>query len=160
MFIRQKTRPFGQPLARNRARAMIAGLYALYPAGCVVCLWPAFSGGSASWLGAGFLLGAGVIFLVLARSDVLRQVHEPAAMLDERERAGRNQAAYRAHAVFSGLVLVGALYMMFTADRTNTAFWSPQTGAHWAAVFGGLLLLSLTLPGAFLAFGKAPPEDN
>ena len=46
-----------------------------------------------------------------------------------------------------------------TADMAANGkldLWRPTDGTHWNAIFGGLILLSFTLPGAVLAFGKAP----
>jgi hypothetical protein len=38
--------------------------------------------------------------------------------------------------------------------------WLHATGEHWNAIFWGLLIASLTLQGALLAWGKGEPEDE
>ncbi len=163
MFIRSKTRPFGRQLSTPLVRTLLIALYTLYPLGCILQLMPMTSGGGvmASLAGLALVVGAIGIFAVLAGSSLQRQTQEPENLLDERERIERNRASFQAHSVFSGIVLIGVLYMMLTTDMAandKLHLWQPTEGAHWNAIFGGLILLSFTLPGAILAFGKTPPE--
>lgn len=163
MFIRSKTRPFGHQLSTTTVRTLLISLYTLYPLGCVLQLLSEGSGGGASASIAGLLLvvAALIIFTVLAGSSLQRQTQEPEALLDERERDERNRASFQAHSVFSAIVLAGVLYMMLTTDMAEAGkldLWRPTAGEHWNAVFGGLILLSFTLPGAILAFGKSRAE--
>jgi len=163
MFIRSKAHPFGRQLNTGTVRMLLIGLYVLYPLGCLLQLVPPPSGGGAalSLAGLGAVVGALVIFTVLAGSSLHRQTQEPESLLDERERDERNRASFQAHSVFSGIVLIGVLYMMLTTDMAangKLALWQPTEGAHWNAIFGGLILLSFTLPGAVIAFGKSPVE--
>ena len=84
-------------------------------------------------------------------------------MLDERELAERNRAAYGAHSIFAGLVLLGVIYLMIAGDliaNQKLLLWLPETGDHWNAIFWGLLLAALTLPGAVLAWGKGEAIDE
>ncbi|WP_291199735.1 hypothetical protein [Hyphomonas sp.] len=163
MFIRSKAHPFGRQLNTGTVRMLLIGLYVLYPLGCLLQLVPLTSGGGAalSLAGLGAVVASLVIFTVLAGSSLHRQTQEPESLLDERERDERNRASFQAHSVFSGIVLIGVLYMMLTTDMAangKLALWQPTEGAHWNAIFGGLILLSFTLPGAVIAFGKSPPE--
>ncbi|MEX1250533.1 MAG: hypothetical protein WEA77_04975 [Hyphomonas sp.] len=161
MFIRSKAHPFGRQLNTGTVRILLTGLYVLYPLGCFLQLVAdETAGGTAlSITGLAAVVAALVVFTVLAGSSLQRQTQEPENLLDERERDERNRAAFQAHSVFSGAVLVGVLYMMLTTDMANNDklhLWRPTDGAHWNAIFGGLILLSFTLPGAIIAYGKAP----
>jgi hypothetical protein len=165
MFIRSKAHPFGRQLNTGTVRILLIGLYVLYPVGCLLQLAaPAAGGGAAlSLAGLAAVVAALVIFTVLAGSSLQRQTQEPESVLDERERDERNRASFQAHSVFSGIVLIGVLYMMLTTDMAangKLALWQPTEGAHWNAIFGGLILLSFTLPGAIIAFGKAPADAD
>lgn len=164
MFIRSKAHPYGRMLSIETVRLLIILLYLFYPLGCILQLAPV-SGDAEKWLAVGGLLlvvAALIAFAVLAGSSLQRQVQEPESELDERESSERNRAAFQAHSVFSAIVLMGVLYMMLTTDMAEAGkldLWRPVTGAHWNAIFGGLILLSFTLPGAVLAFRKAPPAE-
>lgn len=163
MFIRSKAHPFGRRLSTPMVRTLLIGLYVFYPLGCILQLGPDTpgSGVAASIAGLAMIVAAFAIFIVLAGSSLQRQTQEPENLLDEREREERNRASFQAHSVFSGIVLIGVLYMMLTTDMAandKLHLWQPTEGSHWNAIFGGLILLSFTLPGAVLAFGKAPPE--
>jgi hypothetical protein len=163
MFIRSKTQPFGRQLSTRTVRTLLIGLYAFYPLGCILQLVPMSSGEGviASIAGLALIVAALAIFVVLAGSSLQRQTQEPENLLDEREREERNRASFQAHSVFSGIVLIGVLYMMLTTDMAandKLHLWQPTEGSHWNAIFGGLILLSFTLPGAIIAFGNAPPE--
>ena len=164
MFIRSKSHPYGRLLSRYTVRVLLVSLYVLYPAGCILQLLPvnAEAGKWLSVIGLLLILGALIIFAVLAGSSLQRQIQEPESELDERESAERNRAAFQAHSAFSGIVLIGVLYMMLTADMAandKLHLWRPTEGAHWNGVFGGLILLSFTLPGAFLAFRSGAKDE-
>lgn len=164
MFIRSKAHPYGRMLSIEMVRLLILSLYVLYPLGCLLQLLP-LTGPPETWLslaGLAMIVGALIAFAILAGSSLQRQVQEPESELDERESSERNRAAFQAHSVFSGIVLLGVLYMMLTTDMAEAGkldLWRPQSGSHWNAIFGGLILLSFTLPGAMLAFRKAPPAE-
>ncbi|MFN3313954.1 MAG: hypothetical protein ACK46Q_10850 [Hyphomonas sp.] len=166
MFIRTKSNPNGRVLQTRTVRSLIIGLYVLYPAGCILQMVPEAYGGSsviATIAGLALVLAALVIFAVLAGSSLQRQTQEPETLLDERERSERNRASYHAHAVFSAIVLTGVFYMMISTDLALNGkldIWRPTLGAHWNAIFGGLILLSFTLPGAMIAFSKSAPDDE
>lgn len=163
MFIRSKRYPLGKSFPRSALRAMYAGVYALYPLGCIAQLvsTPATFGIAGDIVGLLMIAAALALFAVLAGSSLQRQSQEPEAMLDERELAERNRAAFGAHAIFSGLVLLGIIYLIIARDliaNQKLVLWLPETGDHWNAIFWGLLIASLTLPGAILAWGKSVPE--
>lgn len=160
MFIRSKAHPFGRQLTTGTVRTLLIGLYAFYPLGCILQLVADGSAGGVTLSIAGLLLVVASLacFAVLAGSSLQRQTQEPEDLLDERERDERNGASFQAHSVFSAIVLIGVLYMMLTTDMANNDklhLWRPSDGTHWNAIFGGLILLSFTLPGAVLAFRKA-----
>jgi H+/gluconate symporter-like permease len=166
MFIPSKSNPAGRVISTGTLRSLIIGLYTLYPLGCVLQMLPESWGGS-NWLtiiGLVLIVTALVIFAVLAGSSLQRQTQERENLLDERERSERNRASYQAHAVFSAIVLAGVMYMMISTDlalNDKLHVWRPTIGAHWNAIFGGLILLSFTLPGAILAFSrKGDPESD
>ena len=159
MFIRSKSNPGGRQLSTSTIRRLITGLYVLYPAGCLLQLLPENWGGGSYLMitGLAMIVAALVIFAVLAGSSLQRQTQEPETLLDERERSERNRASYQAHAVFSAIVLAGVFYMMLSTDLAlngKLELWRPTLGGHWNAIFGGLILLSFTLPGAILAFSR------
>lgn len=163
MFIRSKAHPFGRQLQTGTVRTLLIGLYVFYPLGCILQLVADNSAGGVplSITGLVLVVAALAAFAVLAGSSLQRQTQEPENLLDERERDERNRASFQAHSVFSGIVLMGVLYMMLTTDMAANgkfSLWQPTEGAHWNAIFGGLILLSFTLPGALLAFRKAPVE--
>ena len=165
MFVTSATRPFGRHLPRNSARGLVIALYALYPIGCALQLAPddAAAGVALSVAGLGLVLIAILAFLVIAGSRLQRQAQEEEPKLDERELAERNRAAYRAHSVFSGTVLLGMIYLMLSQDLIASGrldLWAPTKGEHWNALFWGFTMLSLTLPAAFLAFQKADPDEE
>jgi hypothetical protein len=165
MFVRSATRPFGRQLPRATARALLIALYTLYPIGCALQLAPGAAAGSAtfSMVGLGLVALAVAAFIVLAGSSLQRQAQEEEPRLDERELAERNRAAYRAYSVFSGVVLLGMIYLMLRQDLIDSGkldLWAPTTSEHWNALFWGFIMLSLTLPAAVLAFQKAEPEEE
>ena len=165
MFVRSKRYPLGKSFPRSTLRAMIVGLYILYPLGCILQLvsTPETLGVGGDLAGLAMIFGAVALFLVLAGSSLQRQSQEQETMLDERELAERNRAAYGAHSIFSGLVLLGIIYLMIGGDliaNQKLMLWLPETGEHWNAIFCGLLIASLTLPGALLAWGKSEPEEE
>ncbi len=163
MFIRSKTRPFGRHLPTATIRTLLISLYTLYPLGCILQLVADGSreGVMASIAGLLLVVASLAIFAVLAGSSLQRQTQEPEALLDERELGERNRASFQAHSVFSAIVLAGVFYMNLTTDMAANGkldLWRPTEGAHWNAIFGGLILLSFTLPGAIIAFGKSRAE--
>ncbi|MDX2275719.1 MAG: hypothetical protein NW206_09745 [Hyphomonadaceae bacterium] len=163
MFIRSASRPFGRHLPRGVARGLVIALYTLYPIGCALQLVPDDNTASAalSITGLALVVAAIAAFVLLAGSSLQRQAQEEEAKLDERELAERNRAAYGAHAVFSGIVLLGVIYLMLSQDLVSSgklSLWTPTAFEHWNALFWGFTMLALTLPAAFLAFQKSDPD--
>jgi hypothetical protein len=165
MFVRSKRYPLGKTFRRSTMRLMFAGLYVLYPLGCILQLaaTPENLGPGGDVAGLLMVVAALAIFAALAGSSLQRQSQEPEAQLDERELAERNRAAYGAHAIFAALVLLGVIYLMIGKDLVangKVTLWLPERGEHWNGIFWGLLLAALTLPGAVLAWGKDAPADE
>jgi hypothetical protein len=170
MFLRSEKYPFGRDMTHAQVRRLSMALYTLYPVGCALQLLPEASPWATGAAIAGLLMVAValMIFAWLAGSGLQRIAQEPESALDERELQLRNRAAYQAFSVFAGIVLIGLMYLMLRqdlADSTRWAaaaqtLWAPSTGAHWNAVFWGLLLLALTLPAAILSFNRDDPADR
>ncbi|MDP3492737.1 MAG: hypothetical protein Q8R82_06450 [Hyphomonadaceae bacterium] len=165
MFVRSKRYPLGRQFRPATVRLMFAGMYLLYPAGCIMQLVTGPAQVEAAYDLAGLLVVAVslLIFAMLAGSSLQRQSQEQETMLDERELMERNRAAYGAHSIFAAIVLLGIIYLMIGNDLVangKLAVWLPETGSHWNGVFWGLLLAALTLPSAVLAWRKSPAEPE
>lgn len=162
MYARSKRYPFGRSLSRPVIRLLTVGLYAGYPAGCVLQLLPATGAGLwAHFAGLALVVVAVGCFLSIATSSLQRQSQEVDAQLDERERAERDHAGYRAHALFSCFVLVGILYIALVSDLVSNGkadLWLPQGYEGWNAIFWGAMMLALTLPAAVLGWRRGLPE--
>lgn len=163
MYVRSRRRPMGSAMSPALARTLFVALYALYPIGCI--LQPGPDTGDAlpiaSITGLLMVALAMLAFAVLAGSSFQRQAQEPDAKLDERELAQRNRATYRAFSVFALLVALGLLYMNLRLDFADRFdLWAPVTPEHWNALFWGVIILSLTLPAAFLAWEQEPPLED
>lgn len=163
MYVRSRRRPMGSAMSPVLARTLFAALYVLYPIGCILQLGP--DGGEdlpvLSVIGLLMVAASFLVFAVLAGSSFQRQAQEPDTKLDERELAQRNRAAYRAFAVFAGLVALGLLYMDLRLDFADRLpLWAPSEQAHWNALFWGAIILGLTLPAAFLAWENEPPLED
>ena len=163
MYVRSRRRPMGSAMSPALARTLFVALYALYPMGCILQLGPDTGDALpiASITGLLMVALAMLAFAVLAGSSFQRQAQEPDAKLDERELAQRNRATYRAFSVFASLVALGLLYMNLRLDFADRFdLWAPVTPEHWNALFWGVIILSLTLPAAFLAWEQEPPSDD
>jgi len=163
MYVRSRRRPMGSAMSPLLARSLFVALYVLYPAGCILQLGPDAGDTSpiASIVGLLMVAASFLAFAVLAGSSFQRQAQEPDSKLDERELAQRNRAAYRAFAVFAGLVALGLLYMSLRADFADRILlWAPTEQAHWNALFWGAIMLGLSLPAAFLAWENEPPLED
>lgn len=163
MYVRSARRPFGRMMSRGRVRALTMAVYLFYPAGCLLQLYPQTDEYGAAYHVGGLLLVAAALlaFAALAGTSFQRQAQEPESSLDERERAERNRAAYTAHSLFAGMVMLGVIYIMIATDMTQNgkaALWTPESGEHWNAIFWGLTIFAMTLPAAVLAWSKAPPD--
>lgn len=155
-----KRRALGTALPSSLARSLFAAMYLLYPVGCILQLGPDDSGlhRGMSLLGLILIAASLVVFGMLAFSNLQRQTQEPEEELDERELMQRNRASHRAYSLICCLVLLGVLYLMLRDNLAGgLSLWAPTTPEHWNGIFWGLLLLSLTLPAAFLAWEKEPP---
>lgn len=163
MYVRTRRRPMGSAMSPLFARGLFIALYTLYPVGCILQLGPDTGEALpiASITGLLMVALAMLAFAVLAGSSFQRQAQEPDAKLDERELAQRNRAAYRAFSVFASLVALGLLYMNLRLDFADRFdLWAPVTPEHWNALFWGVIILSLTLPAAFLAWEQEPPQED
>ncbi len=163
MYVPSRRRPMGSAMSPLLARSLFVALYVLYPLGCILQLGPDTGDDLPILSVIGLLMVAAsfLAFAVLAGSSFQRQAQEPDTTLDERELAQRNRAAYRAFAVFAGIVALGLLYMDLRMDFAGRfPLWAPTEQAHWNALFWGAIILGLTLPAAFLAWEKEPPLED
>lgn len=161
MYVSSSRHPFGRYLSKNAARGLVVLVYSLYPLGCLLRLTAESALQALAGLAAVTL--SLLAFAVLAESSLQRQAQEREALLDERELAERNRAAFLAYSLFSGVVLIGLLYLYIGADfvsRGKVHLWLPNEASHWEAIFVGLLVLSLTLPTAVLAWTRTESLDG
>lgn len=163
MYVRTRRRPMGSAMSPRLARGLFIALYTLYPIGCILQLGPDTGDELpiTSIVGLLMVAFAMLAFAILAGSSFQRQAQEPDAKLDERELAQRNRATYRAFSLFASLVALGLLYMNLRLDFIDRFdLWAPVTPEHWNALFWGAIILSLTLPAAFLAWEQEPPLED
>jgi hypothetical protein len=88
---------------------------------------------------------------------VLNQVAAPYStdQTDERQTLVRNQAFFRAYQIIAGLTAVFLFYLDEApqlAAKKGWDLWIPQPGEHFQPIIFGYLLLSITLPHAFIAW--------
>lgn len=84
---------------------------------------------------------------------VLNEVAKPYSgdKLDERELQVRNSAFFRAYQIIAGLTALALIYGNFALEHP-TRLWLPSTDRHMQTLIWGFLLLSITLPHAFIAW--------
>lgn len=160
----------GRSPVRSRWTIRLATLTTLaaYPAGCIVQLvLPDTTPQAGLTLGeiTGFALIvlAFIGFAITAPSWFQRIVGEQSERLDEFEMAMRHKAYAFSYLTFSGLALIGAIFMALAAGQDGSApitLWVPSTYDHWNAIFWGMFVYAAVLPTAYLAWaGPAPLDD-
>jgi hypothetical protein len=84
---------------------------------------------------------------------VLNEVAKPysADKLDERELQVRNQAFFRSYQIIAGLTALGLIYAQLAVEHPHR-LWLPSSERPMQALVWGFLLLSITLPHAFIAW--------
>ncbi|MBI1360086.1 MAG: hypothetical protein GC155_07355 [Alphaproteobacteria bacterium] len=165
MYVRSKRYPLGKTFRPGTLRALFVLLYVLYPAGCILQIVPAPDNLERPLAVVGLLLVAAslLIFALLAGTSLQRQSQEQPSRLDERELAERNRATYVAYVILAGSVMLGLVYMMIAKDLEagrGIHLWLPKTSDHWNGLFWGFVLVSLTLPGAVMAWRSRAPEGE
>ncbi len=88
---------------------------------------------------------------------VLNQVAAPYStdQTDERQTQVRNQAFFRAYQVIAGLSLIFLFYLDEApqlAAKKGWDLWLPQPGQDFQPIIFGYLLVTITLPHAFIAW--------
>lgn len=88
---------------------------------------------------------------------VLNQVAAPYSTdrTDERQTQVRNQAFFRAYQIIAGLSFLFLFYLDEApqlAAKKGWELWIPQPGEHFQPIIFGYLLLTITLPHAFIAW--------
>lgn len=138
----------------SRPRAIIAAMYGSYAAGAALHLGQDAAGGAVAAI-AGLLLmvAAGGCFWMLYRSDFWRRGHAPDAQLDERELTLRNRAYLSAYQGVATLFLLSVIYLAFALDF---GLWLPATYEQASTLVWGVLLFTLSLPAAVLAWTERP----
>jgi len=88
---------------------------------------------------------------------VLNQVAAPYSteQSDERQTQVRNQAFFRAYQIVAGLAFLFLFYLDEAPQlvaKKGWDLWIPQPGEHFQPIIFGYLLLTITLPHAFIAW--------
>lgn len=164
MFMPSPKRPQGRRLSRPAVWALLAVIYAGYPAGCILRLIRPDLPPTQAWsvISIVLILAAFIAFFVLAGSSLQRLAQEKPEKLDERELMQRNKAAYRAYYSLSVVAMLACIYMALQPDiaKKVAVLWIPTTYDHWNALFWGLFMLVMTLPVAFLSMEQDPKEED
>lgn len=88
-------------------------------------------------------------FVVLLTSWVWHAANEPDASLDERQQRIRDRAYLQSYRGLAGLLALVAVYAGIAWD---TGWWLPQTENQVQAVVWAVLLITMTLPAAVVAW--------
>jgi len=78
--------------------------------------------------------------------------------LDERQVALRNAASLDAFRVVATSLLLGIIWVALGVDKS--LWWVPKTYNEWNTVFWGAIVMTLTLPSAFLAWREPDRVDD
>lgn len=111
------------------------------------------------WIGGQFgslpiaLTAIPAAMLLVTRWWVLNKVVKPysADKLDERELQVRNQAFFRSYQIIAGLTALGLIYAQLAVEHPHR-LWRPSSERPMQSLVWGFLLLSITLPHAFIAW--------
>jgi hypothetical protein len=144
---------------RARRRALVAGLYLALPS--AVALTLAEERGGRPWLDVAnsILLVVAMLALIVLQHLTHNSRTNPPSLLDERERAERDQAYRRAYRILTCGMGIVALYAL--GHMVYGWGWAPATLREWLAVWylGGFAMAGL--PGSVVAW-TAPdfPADD
>lgn len=94
--------------------------------------------------------------LVMTRSIYWYVGNAPDGDLDERELALRNRSYFKAYALFAGLSVLSAFYLLDLAP--DLGLWMPTHYDQWWSLAWALLILALAAPAAFVAWDEPDPE--
>ena len=135
----------------------------LYPFGCVVRLnHPPESAPLALWIaGLAPIMLALLCFALITPTYFQRVNSDNQRKLDEYEIDLRRRAHTFAYQVFVGFVMLGLFYLYVVTDAEKLSWvWTPSTEDHWKAILWGVILYSLLLPTAYLAWTVSPPPQE
>jgi len=83
------------------------------------------------------------------------------ATMDERQIQVSDRAFYRAYQILSAVFGLWVVYEAIARTNSRGWLWRPETFDEYQALVWGYLLLSMTLPSAFIAWTEPdPPEDS
>lgn len=139
-------------------RRLVLGIYIGYLAFAAVC-WAVYA-----LRGGGWVEGVGFVFLFaglaanIALSDNMRRWRMSAKEADERWRSMRDHAHYAAYRIFF-LVVSVFLSLPYWAAQFGRDLSFLGQGSAPLVVFGGCVLLGVTLPDAVIAW-TAPDVDD
>ncbi len=113
------------------------------------------------WVGSQFgslpiaLAAIPAAMFLVTRWWVPNEVAKPysADKLDERELQVRNQAFFRSYQIIAGLTALGLIYEQLAVEHPHPSSERPMRALVW-----GFLLLSITLPHAFIAWQDSDYE--
>jgi hypothetical protein len=91
---------------------------------------------------------------VLLTSSVWHAANEPDPHLDERQQRVRDRAYLQSYRLLASLTSLAVLYGGLAWDN---AWWLPSTWNQVQALVWGVLLLTLTLPAAVVAWTEPDP---
>lgn len=145
--------------SQSTRRRNIVLLYTLYPLSSVALHR---SIGPTSWFALAHLTLTAVLATALGIPHVLRVGRAIAddidARLDERQLALRNAAYLDAYRVVASFMLLGIIWIALGIDKS--LWWVPKTYNEWNIVFWGVIVLTLTLPSAFLSWREPDRADD
>jgi hypothetical protein len=146
------------PATRAGRRRVVAALYGALAATVVAMAIPNVPRSSAWWLPFAMVLLASILVtigsaVVLYRTGQ-RLGDDEDAKLDERQRAVRDRAYLRAYRMVGTLLIVLVQYMVIAPGFG----WPLPERVHWAILSWSVMLFTVTLPSAILAWTEPEVE--
>jgi hypothetical protein len=145
-------------ISQGRRRGSVLLLFLGYGSAVALALWPRVER-EVVW---SVLLGALGLVALLGLFGLLRArrvLIQGSGVLDERQRGVRDRAYFVAYRFLSAVASVVAVYLCLAGVGWISALHLTGTAAVLLA--GGMVLLSLTLPSAIIAWTEPdPPEDS
>lgn len=144
---------------RARRRALVCGFYLSFAASIAAAALGRRGGGAAGEVVACVLLAAAFAGYMVLMHLTHHSRTNPAALLDERGRAVRDQAYRRAYGLAVGTVAAGMLYA-WGATLLGRG-WTPAGHRDWAGLLAVAIYLLISYPPAVIAWTETdvPVED-
>lgn len=141
-------------------RALAIGMYGGYSAYLLLrAMGDSWNNGPLGLLGLALFVGAiGCAWALLFRTPYWNWGHAPDNCLDERELAIRNRCYRVSYSTYTAITLLPVIYASIAVDHPR--LWLPHTYDEVSRIVWGLILASVTLPSALLAWNDRPLEDE